>query len=195
MVASIVSQLGKVLADDKNIKIIKAANVKDGINIKEVSKKIGVPISQLYYPVKKLIELDLIEIVRSEQVKNLQEYYYSSYNLNEHRGSGISGPDGNEFDGVSMSADWVASHRDEFVKLFLYRMQIFLDSALSEMDKYQEDPTYFEKIRTGGLFSTIKLSHKAQKKLFANIYKLMEKAEEEDQGTEKEEFNFMVQKW
>ncbi|MBZ2405071.1 winged helix-turn-helix domain-containing protein [Liquorilactobacillus hordei] len=194
MGATIVSQLGKALADEKNIKIIKATNVKDGINVKEISKKIGIPASQLYYPVKKLLELDLIEVVKSEQIKNLQEYYYSSYNLNEH-GSTLLNSDENEFDGISMSADWIVNHKDEFVKLFLYRMQMFLDSALTEMDKYQDDPTYFEKIKAGGIFSAMKLSQEAQKKLFKNIYKLMDKAEAEDQGTNKETFNFMVQKW
>ncbi|WP_187348854.1 hypothetical protein [Liquorilactobacillus mali] len=52
MAANIVSQLARALADEKNIKIIKTTNVQDGINIKEISKKTGIPTSQLYYPIK-----------------------------------------------------------------------------------------------------------------------------------------------
>ncbi|KRM90667.1 winged helix-turn-helix domain-containing protein [Liquorilactobacillus cacaonum] len=186
------SQLAKVFADEKNIKIIKATNIKKGCNIKGISEKTGIVTSQLYYPVKKLVELDLLEVVRTEQIKNLQEYYYSSYKLNDH--SEISADYNNsQLDGISMSSQWVASHKEEFVKMFLYRMQMFLDTATNEMTKFQEDPNYL--IRSGGIFSTPKLSYGAQKKLFSDMYELVSQAEANDTGKNKEEFNFMIEKW
>ncbi|KRM96275.1 hypothetical protein FC19_GL000555 [Liquorilactobacillus aquaticus DSM 21051] len=194
MATNIVSQLAKALADEKNIKIIKITNVKSGINIKEISKKTGIPTSQLYYPIKKLIDLDLIEIVRSEHIKNLQEYYYSSFKLNDDNITS-SIIDDDKLKELNMSADWVAEHTEELVKMFLYRTQLFIDSFTKEINEYKKDPSYFDKIKTSGVFSTMELSQDAQKKLFANICKLIAKAEEEDQGADKEEVNFMVQKW
>ncbi|KRN10401.1 winged helix-turn-helix domain-containing protein [Liquorilactobacillus mali] len=194
MAANIVSQLARALADEKNIKIIKTTNVQDGINIKEISKKTGIPTSQLYYPIKKLVDLELIEIVRSEHIKNLQEYYYSSFKLNDHNGAS-SIIDDDKINGLNMSADWAAEHTEELVKMFLYGTQLFIDSATKEINEYKKDSSYFDKIKTGGVFSTLKLSQEAQKKLFADIYKLLNEAEEKDQGTDKEEINFMVQKW
>lgn len=187
-----VSELAKILADKRNIAIIKVTNTKKGITIKEIAQKLKVPVSQLYYPIKKLVEVDILELVAIKQVKNLQEYYYSSYKLNDH--SSITDFMHHE-ENLNISSEWIAKHDNDFIKLFLYKTQLFLNSATSDIAKAKQNANYLTETKVGGLYSTVNLSKDARNKLLLDISKLISQAEKNDTGSEKSEVNFLVERW
>ncbi|MCP0887062.1 helix-turn-helix domain-containing protein [Ligilactobacillus sp. WILCCON 0076] len=187
-----VSELAKILADKRNITIIKVTNTKKGITIKEIAQELKVPVSQLYYPIKKLVEVDILELVAIKQVKNLQEYYYSSYKLNDH--SSITDFMHHE-ENLNISSEWIAKHDNDFIKLFLYKTQLFLDSATSDIAKAKQNANYLTETKVGGLYSTVNLSKDARNKLLLDISKLISQAEKNDTGSEKSEVNFLVERW
>lgn len=187
-----VSELAKILADKRNIAIIKVTNTKKGITIKEIAQKLKVPVSQLYYPIKKLVEVDILELVAIKQVKNLQEYYYSSYKLNDH--SSITDFMHHE-ENLNISIEWIAKHDNDFIKLFLYKTQLFLNSATSDIAKAKQNANYLTETKVGGLYSTVNLSKDARNKLLLDISKLISQAEKNDTGSEKSEVNFLVERW
>lgn len=187
-----VSELAKILADKRNIAIIKVTNTKKGITIKEIAQELKVPVSQLYYPIKKLVEVDILELVAIKQVKNLQEYYYSSYKLNDH--SSITDFMHHE-ENLNISIEWIAKHDNDFIKLFLYKTQLFLNSATSDIAKAKQNANYLTETKVGGLYSTVNLSKDARNKLLLDISKLISQAEKNDTGSEKSEVNFLVERW
>ncbi|WP_143875676.1 winged helix-turn-helix domain-containing protein, partial [Oenococcus oeni] len=56
-----VSQLAKLMADEKIIAILKATKNKKGLTSKEISKKTNIPANQLYYSTKKMLDQGLLE--------------------------------------------------------------------------------------------------------------------------------------
>ncbi|WJP97879.1 winged helix-turn-helix domain-containing protein [Macrococcus bovicus] len=70
----------KVLIDEKATKIVDLTK-QEPKTTKQLAKLLGVKNSNLYYPIKKLLEVNALKIVDERQVKNMTEYYYSSAHL------------------------------------------------------------------------------------------------------------------
>ncbi|MCE4957321.1 helix-turn-helix domain-containing protein [Macrococcoides caseolyticum] len=75
------NELLKLLIDEKANQIIQLTRDK-AMTTKELAKALDVKTSNLYYPIKKLLEVDALKIVEERQIKNMTEYYYSSEHLN-----------------------------------------------------------------------------------------------------------------
>lgn len=74
------NELLKILIDEKANQIVNLTREK-AMTTKELAKALEVKSSNLYYPIKKLIEVNALKIVEEKQVKNMTEYYYSSEHL------------------------------------------------------------------------------------------------------------------
>ncbi|AQW21343.1 transcriptional regulator [Lentilactobacillus curieae] len=183
-----VSEFAKLMSDEKIVLILKVTNVSEGVTAKKISEKAGVPVSQLYYKIKKLVDAGLLEIVNVKSVKNLQEYYYSSAGFRDAN---------QEFDGNEMdvSAAWVADHSDEVAQWLLYTNQRFLDSLQYDTKMYGKATDYKQQIHSSYLTDTAQLSKEAEDKLFNDVRKLLQDAEKNDKGKDKQTINFIFEKW
>ncbi|WP_414050876.1 hypothetical protein [Macrococcus animalis] len=74
------NELLKILIDEKANQIVNLTRDK-AMTTKELARVLEVKTSNLYYPIKKLIEVNALKIVEEKQVKNMTEYYYSSEHL------------------------------------------------------------------------------------------------------------------
>lgn len=70
----------KVLIDEKASKIVELTK-HEPKTTKELAKLLNVKNSNLYYPIKKLLEVNALKITEERQIKNMTEYYYSSAHL------------------------------------------------------------------------------------------------------------------
>lgn len=187
------SELMKLMSDEKVNKIILATQKKKGLNAKEIAEATGIPKSQLYYTLNKMIDAELLEIVKEVKVRNLVEYYYSSYafshfdlqlskNLNEDIG-GLS----------NISTKWAKEHVEELIQWVVYRDQQFinrLDEELSS-DKSPEDiesqPSFYN--------TEVNISIEDEEKLWQDIIKLISKAETKNTPSKKRKVNLFIKKW
>ncbi|TDQ34585.1 winged helix-turn-helix domain-containing protein [Aureibacillus halotolerans] len=84
------NQLTKLLFDETGHKILTATS-KESKTTKEIAKAIGVPASNLYYKINKLVGADALRLTEQTQQGNLIENYYSSGHLFEGDGVLIQG--------------------------------------------------------------------------------------------------------
>ncbi|MDD9149812.1 MULTISPECIES: winged helix-turn-helix domain-containing protein [unclassified Sporolactobacillus] len=195
MMKNVISQLAKLMADEKIIAILKATKDKKGLTSKEISKKVNIPTNQLYYSVKKMVDEGLLEVTQKKNIKNFQEFYYSSYKMTHHSSKTLSDTiDGIE-DGVNISAKWVEQHSKEVAQWILYETQQFLESMQADIKEYGSDPQQEVNIHAGAFSSSPKLSREAETKLLEDILLLIENAPKNDQGKDKKTINLLVEKW
>ncbi|OAN15492.1 winged helix-turn-helix domain-containing protein [Exiguobacterium undae] len=77
---SSVNEITKLIFDDISYKIIEETADKT-LTRKELSKKLDIPSSNLYYKINKLLNVDVLRIKDQKQIGNLIENGYSSNHL------------------------------------------------------------------------------------------------------------------
>lgn len=194
MAKNAVSKLAKLMADEKVISILKATKDKDGLTSKEISKRVNIPTNQLYYTVKKMTDEGLLEVTQKKNIKNFQEFYYSSYQMT-HSDPQL-GLDDSEIEklGVNISAEWVEQHSQEVAQMILFQTQQFLEAMQAELEDYAKSPNN-NQIHSGSIHSTWKLSPENEKKLWQKIIKLISETEEESKGQETRNVNVLIERW
>ncbi|WP_377890931.1 ArsR family transcriptional regulator [Alkalihalobacillus sp. R86527] len=75
-------EVAKALFDPKLNSMIKSVENKSK-TVKEMAAEINEKPSRLYYPIQKLVKLDLLKVEREEKIGNLIEKYYSSKHLSQ----------------------------------------------------------------------------------------------------------------
>ncbi|OIM21623.1 transcriptional regulator [Oenococcus oeni] len=195
MEEKIVSQLAKLMADEKIIAILKATKNKKGLTSKEISKKTNIPANKLYYSIKKMLDQGLLEISQKQNINNFQEFYYSSYKMTHQKPKIFPGLDGDSESDINISTSWIKEHDKEIVKWIIYENQQFLESLQSDIRKNGNDKEIDEDIRTSVSKSSLKLSEKAEKKLMKDILLLLAKAEKNDKEKDKRTVNLLLEKW
>ncbi|KRL04427.1 winged helix-turn-helix domain-containing protein [Liquorilactobacillus oeni] len=202
-----IANLAKLMADEKVNRILTAASNNRGMTTKEIAKAVKLPVSQLYYTINKMTDAGLLEIVRQEKVKNLDEYYYSSEKLvgkaSVRRLREFGFPDdelteelerGEE---LNISPEWTAGHLNEITQLVLYRNNQFLAALQKNIKKYDEkkDNKPLEFTKSSFMDNRLRLSPEADMRLWRDFLVLATKAEKEDQGKNKHEVNLMMTRW
>ncbi|SYW10341.1 winged helix-turn-helix domain-containing protein [Oenococcus oeni] len=195
MEEKIVSQLAKLMADEKIIAILKATKNKKGLTSKEISKKTNIPANKLYYSIKKMLDQGLLEISQKQNINNFQEFYYSSYKMTHQNPKIFPSLDGDSESDINISTSWIKGHDKEIVKWIIYENQQFLESLQSDIRKNGNDKEIDEDIRTSVSKSSLKLSEKAEKKLMKDILLLLAKTEKNDKEKDKRTVNLLLEKW
>lgn len=72
-------ELMKVMSDRRRTRILHLA-ADQPVTVKQLAEQLGEEPSRLYYHVKKLMEVDLLEVVETRQHGNLVEKYYKAIN-------------------------------------------------------------------------------------------------------------------
>lgn len=72
-------ELMKVMSDPRRSRILHLAK-EQPVTVKQLAEQLGEQPSRLYYHVKKLLEVDLLEVVETRQHGNLVEKYYQAIN-------------------------------------------------------------------------------------------------------------------
>lgn len=75
-----VKEFTKLLFDDKALAILKATAAENK-TAKQLAKEIKVPVSNLYYTINKLLDIEALQIKEQTQVRNMIENAYSSSHL------------------------------------------------------------------------------------------------------------------
>lgn len=190
-----VSQLAKLMADEKIIAILKATKNKKGLTSKEISKKTNIPANKLYYSIKKMLDQGLLEISQKQNINNFQEFYYSSYKMTHQNPKIFPSLDSDSENDINISTSWIKEHDKEIVKWIIYENQQFLESLQSDIRKNGNDKEIDEDMRTSASKSSLKLSEKAEKKLMKDILLLLAKAEKNDKEKDKRTVNLLLEKW
>jgi predicted transcriptional regulator len=194
MAKNAVSKLAKLMADEKVIAILKATKGKEGLTSKEISQRVNIPTNQLYYTVKKMTDQGLLEVTQKKNIKNFQEFYYSSYPMTHHDPK--LGPEDPELTkkGVNISAEWVEKHSQEVAQMILFQTQQFLSAMQTDIKNYAQNPD-IDNIHAGSVHSTWKLSPENEKKLWQKIIKLINDTEEESKGQDTHDVHLLIEKW
>ncbi|AVI93889.1 putative transcriptional regulator [Oenococcus oeni] len=190
-----VSQLAKLMADEKIIAILKATKNKKGLTSKEISKKTNIPANKLYYSIKKMLDQGLLEISQKQNINNFQEFYYSSYKMTHQNPKTFPSLESDSERGISISISWIKEHNKEIVKMIIYETQQFLEALQSDVQKYGSGKETAEGIRTVASKSSLKLSETAEKKLMKDIFLLLTEAEKNDKEKDKRTVNLLLEKW
>ncbi|VDG20691.1 winged helix-turn-helix domain-containing protein [Lactiplantibacillus mudanjiangensis] len=183
MTTSTRSQLAKLLADDKVMAIITATKDPNGLTPKQISTATKIPLNQLYYTINKMVAADLLTVVQQLKVKNLTEYYYSSYQLTQA-----------EMSTPALSRAWVQAHPSDVTQLLLYQQQQFL----THLEQKLETAADTELDTLLATFSKLELSPAGTQKLRADLLNLIENAEKNDPdpaATDKQVNHLLIEKW
>ncbi len=179
------SRLAKLLADDKVIAILHATSEKDGLPSREISKRVKIPTSQLYYTLKKMQDENLLQIVQKKTINNLQEFYYSSYLLTHQKQMNT------DEDALTISDDWVFKNQERVIQLILYQNQQFMASLEQSIRSGNE------KMATSSYTSsTLMLTDDEEKQLMTKIGELLKTTRASATSSEKRHsVNLIVEKW
>lgn len=193
MPKSTVSKLAQLMADEKVVAIINATTAPTGLTPKQIAIATKLPTAQLYYTIKKMLAADLLTVVKQTKVKNLDEYYYSSYQLTqqplEEQQLMAAHPDT-----MDISPQWTAQHFGELTRWLLYLDQQFLAGLTHD---FQTQPV------TNPIDSTImlamgdyQLSPQARLKLRQSILTLMAETEKNDPDPEHQvPLHLLIKTW
>lgn len=187
------SELIKLMSDEKVNKILLATKGKEGLTSKEISEETGIPKTQLYYTLNKMVDADLLEIVKEEKIRNLVEYSYSSYSFNQ-LDSKISQELSDEIGNLSnISTKWAKKHLDELIQWIVYRDQQFLDELNEELSLDTNETTAHSQ---PSFYNTeINISEEAEEKLWKDIMKLMAEAQRNEDSEVNRTTNLLIKKW
>lgn len=183
-----VEQFAKLMADPKVSKILQATKVGAGLTPKEISKATKIPNNQLYYTLNKMLDADLLTIVKQEKVKNLTENYYSS----THIGQKSKNAPQNDEHTLNFSNDWIQKHAEETIQLVMVEHHDFIEALKAEIGRNSNDSKTFS---SHGEYD---LSPEGEKKLITELFKLLNDAEENDpnpDSTEKHHIKIQLEKW
>ena len=170
-----INGFGKILFDKKTISILDATK-NEALTIKEISKKINETTTSLYYPVKKLLEIQALKINKEEKVKNLTEYYYTSSHL-QLKGS------------MSFEGDLLEVNKDELIQTFLFEVNKAAQALNQDIELHRLDEKY---IKSTSELSVVnkRISYENWKELNQKIRELIEGFEDNQQ--EQNEYNFLI---
>lgn len=98
----------KVLLDEKNFKILNVTS-EEAKTTKEIAAILKTPASNLYYAIKKLIEIDALRVVEKNTIGNLIEHKYSSQHLSNFN--------------LNINHEQDVSILDSYIKLYLVSQQ------------------------------------------------------------------------
>jgi len=188
-----VSKLAQLMADEKVTAIINATKAPAGLTPKQIAKATQLPTNQLYYTIKKMLAADLLTVVKQTKVKNLDEYYYSSYLLTEQptneRALMADYPDITD-----IAPNWTTAHFDEMTRWLLYLDQQFLTSLTHD---FKEEPVTNPDESTIMLANAdYQLSAKGRYELRQAILKLMADAKKNDPDPEhRAPLHLLIKSW
>lgn len=183
-----VDQFAKLMVDDKVGKILNATQEKDGLTPKEISKATKIANNKLYYTLNKMVEADLLMIVRQKKVKNLTENYYSSSHLSQ-QGQSNSFKEDNV---INFSDDWIREHGEQTLQLVMLQHHELIEALKSQLKKESDDSIAMSS------HSEIDLSAEGEKKLISDLFEVLGHAEENDpnpDAKEKRRVRVQLEKW
>lgn len=188
-----VSKLAQLMADEKVTAIINATKAPTGLTPKQIAKATQLPTNQLYYTIKKMVAADLLTIVKQTKVKNLDEYYYSSYLLTEQP-SDEQALMTDYPDLTDISPNWTMTHLDEMTRWLLYLDQQFLTSLTHDFkDAPVSHPADSPIMLATGDYQ---LSAQGRLQLKHAMLKLMENAEKNDPDPEHQTpLHLLIKSW
>ncbi len=171
-----VNNVGKTLFDKKTITILEATK-NEALSIKEISKKISEPAASLYYPVKKLLDIQALKIVREEKVKNLIEYYYTSKHLFLK-------------DTIVYEGDVLEDNKDQLIQSYLFEVNKAVQALNKDILLQSKDPSDIKS--TAELsFVTKTLSYEGWKEINQQIRELIDNYEEINDSAQTD-YNFLI---
>ena len=184
-----VNQFAKLMVDPKVEKIIKATQDETGITPKQISAATKIPTNQLYYTLNKMLNADMLKVVKEVQVKNLTEKYYSSSQLGQvsELGQGANSPENGI---MNLSDDWIKEHNQEVIQWAMLRNHEFIETLQKETTK--KNPSAFL------VTSEWKLSNAGEKKLKDDLFKVLDNAEKNDpdpENKQKHTVKLQLEKW
>ena len=184
-----VSQFAKLMVDPKVEKIIKATQDEAGITPKQISAATKIPTNQLYYTLNKMLNADMLKVVKEVQVKNLTEKYYSSAQLGKvsELGQRENSPENGM---MNLSDDWIKDHNQEVIQWAMLRNHEFIETLQKETTK--KNPTAFL------VTSEWELSEAGEKKLKDDLFKVLDNAEKNDpdpENKQKHTVKLQLEKW
>lgn len=170
-----INDMGKVIFDKKTMQILKATN-HQSLTTKQISKQVGLPTSALYYPIKKLLEINALKIEKEEQVKNLTEYYYSSKHL---RG-----------DSISIEGNTLKENELVIIQSFLFEVHKATQQLSKDLETFDCDADNVES--TSELSYTSKQLSAGQWKEINQKIRSLINSYEENSIEEKSTYNFLL---
>ncbi|GAB5055795.1 helix-turn-helix domain-containing protein [Companilactobacillus alimentarius] len=170
-----VEQFAKLMVDNKVSRILKATRSNEGLTPKEISRITKIPNNQLYYTLKKMLDADLLEIVKQKKVKNLTENYYSSSFLNE-KPNEITDSDNT----LNFSVDWIQEHAEQTLQLIMLQHHELIEALKEEIKMGKDVKKAFS---SHGDFD---LSTEGEEKLVKDLFKVMNDAEKNDPNPKSE---------
>lgn len=109
----------KALLDEKNFQILKVTS-KEPKTTKEIAALLKLPASNLYYAIKKLIEIDALRVVEKNTIGNLIEHKYSSQHLSDFN--------------LDINHEQDTSIFESYLKLYLVSQQKALSLLKSDLE-------------------------------------------------------------
>lgn len=193
MPKSTVSKLAQLMADEKVSAILNVTKAPTGLTPKQISQATQLPINQLYYTIKKMLAADLLTVVKQTKVKNLDEYYYSSYLLTQQPASEHTlMADYPDFKNIS--PQWTTQHFDDIARWLLYLDQQFLASLTHDFKTEPvTDPEDSPVVLATGDYQ---LSPAARLKLRQTIMTMMADAEKNDPDPDQQvPVHLLIKSW
>ncbi|KRM88988.1 winged helix-turn-helix domain-containing protein [Liquorilactobacillus vini] len=168
-------KFAKLLADEKVIAILSAAKDPQGLTSKEISRKVKIPVNQLYYTVKKLVNAKMLQVTQKKTINNFQEFFYSSYRMFHQTAKVLAANEQLEDQtDLKIAPEWAKEHQAEILQLILYQDQQFIATLQKELATYQNQPS---ELSTFFVSSSLTLSKDAEKNFEAELFKLIKKAQ------------------
>ncbi|HIY94032.1 helix-turn-helix domain-containing protein [Companilactobacillus sp. HBUAS56275] len=183
-----VDQFAKLMVDDKVGKILKATKVEEGLTPKQISKATKIPNNQLYYTLNKMMDADLLKIVKQEKIKNLTENYYSSLFLNQ-KTKYIADDDDNV---LNFSDDWIKEHAEQTLQLVMLQHHEFIDALRETINNGTDEE------KTTSAHAEIDLSPEGEKQVMSDLFKILNNAEKNDPNPDsknKRHVKIQLEKW
>ncbi|MCA0972427.1 ArsR family transcriptional regulator [Halobacillus litoralis] len=166
------TEMVKALFDPKLNALMKSVE-DDAKTVKEMAAHVNEKPSRLYYPIKKLMNLGLLQIEREEMVGNLKESYYTSRHLTD--------------EDFSFEGEFAKENRDLLLTQSMMEFKRGLDVLKNDLES---DPAPDH--------SSARMSHhrvhmtlKEWEDLHGEIRELIQKREKESTGQEAFAFNLL----
>ena len=182
-----VEQFAKLMVDPKVGKILKATEIETGITPKQISKITKIPNNQLYYTLNKMIDADLLEIVKQEKIKNLTESYYSSSHLSQKPVNASEDDDHM----LNFSKDWLKEHSQQTIQWVMLQHHELVEALKQQLEE-EKGFTAFS------AHSEFDLSAEGEKKLASDLFEVLSNAEANDpnpDAKDKRHVKLQLEKW
>lgn len=169
------NELVSIFNDDRNRRILNAATEETGISTKDLANKLNLKSSNLYYPIQKLTELQLLEVAGTRQVKNLTEKLYRSTGIFQQ-----------ESQRINIKQEYAKQHPDLLMALFLAQQQDDRKAYEVNLNKVKEATFPEEKLMTW-VSNSVKIPGKQKTKFVQDFLSLIDKYQVTD-NKDAEEF-------